>query len=146
MLATRYNVSWYYWLQRMSTTSLLMCLTWWLMWQTLGHWSRLWGQWLTQWQLWDLQQIHLAIRTVKCQLCLVLALLKFKLLSKVTPKFHAEMTGVKFWLSIGVGKKQSRLPRCFCVPILRNSVLFGFNNILLLAYPDSKSPSLYHTC
>ena len=32
--------------------------------------------------------------------------LKFRLLSKVTPKFCAEIAGVKFWLSIGVGKKQ----------------------------------------
>ena len=39
----------------------------------------------------------------------------------MTPKFRAETAGVKFWLSVDVGKKQ-----------LRNSVLFEFNFNLLL--------------
>ena len=48
----------------------------------------------------------------------------------MNPKFRAETIGVKFWLSIGVGKKQSFVYSC--VPIIRNSVLFAFNFNLLL--------------
>ena len=43
------------------------------------------------------------------------------------PKFCPETAGVKFWFSIGVGKKQSSLPHCFCVPIIRNPVVSAFN-------------------
>ena len=55
----------------------------------------------------------------------------------MTPKFRAETAGVNFWLSIGVGKKQSSLPRYFCVPIIRNSVLSAISfNLLSVIYED----------
>ena len=56
--------------------------------------------------------------------------------TKVTNMIKAATTSLRNMLSkiliIDVGKKHSSLTRCFCVPIIRNSVLFAFSFNLLL--------------
>ena len=82
-------------------------------------------------------KIHIPVNTTKVTNVIKAAttnllnmLPKFKLLSKVTPKFRAETASVKCWFSIGAGKKKIH-KSCFCVPIIQNSGLFAFNFKLL---------------